>query len=67
MVDYSSQEPKMRVGKHAEKIDINDFKKFINSTIPYDFDVMLEIKDKEKSALKALKFLKKDIRLIKNI
>ena len=67
MVDYSSQEPNMRAGKHAEKINLNDFKKFINSTKPYDFDIMLEIKDKEKSAIKAVKILKKDIRYLKNI
>ena len=29
MIDYSSQEPNMRVGKHAETIDKNDFKNFI--------------------------------------
>jgi UV DNA damage endonuclease len=67
MVDYSSQEPNMRAGKHVEKINLNDFKKFINSTKPYDFDIMLEIKDKEKSAIKAVKILKKDKRYLKNI
>ena len=29
---------------------------------PHDFDIMLEIKDKEKSALKALDILKNDFR-----
>ena len=44
-------------GKHAEKIDTASFKKFLNETEGLDFDVMLEIKDKEKSALKALEIL----------
>ncbi len=55
IVDYSSQEPGERTGKHAETIDIKDFKKFLNQSVGFDFDIMLEIKDKEKSATKAIK------------
>jgi len=62
MVDYSSQEPGEKDGRHAETIDIEDFKRFISGSKPVDFDVMLEIKDKEKSAKKALKILRKDNR-----
>ena len=58
MVDYSSQEPDAKFGKHAEHIDIDDFKKFLNARKDLDFDIMLEIKDKEKSALKAIKLIK---------
>jgi UV DNA damage endonuclease len=60
IVDYSSQhsvngkESKVRKGKHAESIDLTLFKKFLDETQDLDFDIMLEIKDKEKSALKAL-------------
>ena len=60
IVDYSSQnsgkgkENKIRKGKHAEKIDLTLFKKFLEETQNLDFDIMLELKDKEKSALKAL-------------
>lgn len=43
--------------KHAESIDAISFKKFLRETKGLDFDIMLEIKDKEKSALKALKIL----------
>ena len=58
MVDYSSQEKNRRKGKHAEHIDERDFRKFLKETKGLDFDIMLEIKDKEKSAEKALKIKK---------
>jgi UV DNA damage endonuclease len=60
IVDYSSQnsvkgkDNKVRKGKHAERIDLTFFKKFLEEAQNLDFDIMLEIKDKEKSALKAL-------------
>jgi len=47
MVDYSSQAPGQKAGKHAKSIDANEFKKFIEDTEGLDFDIMLEIKDKE--------------------
>jgi len=62
MIDYSSQKPNSRAGSHSENIDIDDFKKFLNDSKPYNFDIMLEIKDKETSALKAVKITKKDKR-----
>ncbi len=62
MVDYSSQEPDEKQGKHVESIDIEDFKGFIGGSKPYDFDVILEIKDKEKSAKKAVEILRQDNR-----
>ncbi|MFA4850775.1 MAG: UV DNA damage repair endonuclease UvsE, partial [Methanoregula sp.] len=54
MIDYSSQEPGKRMGAHAEHIVPEDFRQFLNETRTADFDIMLEIKDKEKSALSAL-------------
>ena len=53
MSDYSSQQPRERIGKHATHIDLDDFKAYIKATKKHDFDIMLEIKDKEKSALLA--------------
>ncbi len=54
MVDYSSQHPSKIRGSHAQTIDLEDFSAFLTKTRPWDFDVMLEIKDKESSALKAV-------------
>lgn len=58
IVDYSSQEPKARLGSHTHHINQNHFRSFIEQLPEHDFDLMLEIKDKEKSALVALKLLK---------
>ena len=54
MLDYSSQEAGARRGVHAERIDAVDFRRFLRLSRPYDFDVMLEIKDKERSAAVAV-------------
>jgi UV DNA damage endonuclease len=55
MVDYSSQEPNGLPRQHSETIKIEDFELLLKQTEPFDFDIMLEIKDKEKSAVKAIK------------
>ncbi|MBA4461993.1 MAG: UV DNA damage repair endonuclease UvsE [Nitrosopumilaceae archaeon] len=57
MIDYSSQNPEGRKGKHCSSIDINNFENTISKLIHKDFDLMVEIKDKESSALKASKSL----------
>lgn len=64
MVDYSSQEPGKRVGAHAEHIIADDFRQFLATTLPADLDIMLEIKDKERSALEALGIARGDPRLV---
>jgi len=55
ILDYSSQMMGERAGRHTNHIDINDFKKFLKGLKKTDVpaDIMLEIKDKEKSALLA--------------
>jgi UV DNA damage endonuclease len=64
MVDYSSQEQEKRAGAHAEHIVADDFRQFLATTHPADFDIMLEIKDKERSALEALEIARYDSRLV---
>ena len=64
MVDYSSQERGKIKGRHAEAIDLDHFKNFLEMTKPFDFDLMLEIKDKEKSAVKAVGAASRDSRFI---
>ena len=65
MVDYSTQAPEGRPGKHAATIDVPDFIGFTEEAKPFDIDIMLEIKDKEMSALKAIAALEGDERLIR--
>jgi len=62
MVDYSSQLTSDRKGKHAETLNLAIFSGFLEETKPYDFDIMLEIKDKEMSALKAIEIASQDYR-----
>ncbi|HEX9262369.1 MAG TPA: UV DNA damage repair endonuclease UvsE [Candidatus Bathyarchaeia archaeon] len=63
MVDYSSQKPGGLAMQHADTIDLEDFNLFLKSTESFDFDIMLEIKDKEKSALRAIKWAANDHRV----
>ncbi|BBG23385.1 hypothetical protein IC006_0669 [Sulfuracidifex tepidarius] len=56
MMDYSSQEPGERRGVHAHTLSEPHFRDFLS--VVEDVDVMLEVKDKEVSALKAVKIAK---------
>jgi UV DNA damage endonuclease len=62
MVDYSTQAAGKPVGSHTASIDQRDFRTFLTRSRPHDFDIMLEIKDKETSAQKAVALAKKDPR-----
>lgn len=53
MVDYSTQDPSKRWGAHTESIDLDDFAALVPDLTRHNADVMLEIKDKEQSALRA--------------
>ena len=65
MVDYSSKKDNGSPRQHAETINIEDFDLFLKQTMPFDFDLMLEIKDKEKSAIKAVELAIRDERVKK--
>jgi UV DNA damage endonuclease len=65
MVDYSSQQVGARIGTHAQSIDPDGFRHFLAVSQPHDCDIMLEIKDKEASALRALLAASDDPRLQK--
>lgn len=54
MTDYSSQDPERRAGGHTQTLDPNAFIAYLDTLKALNFDVMLEIKDKETSAMKAL-------------
>lgn len=64
MVDYSSQQEGKRPGAHAEHIVPDDFETFLRNSRPHDLDIMLEIKDKERSANIALSLAANDPRLV---
>jgi UV DNA damage endonuclease len=54
MADYRDQEFGYRKGRHCTSIDLKDFRKFILQTRGLDYDLMLEIKDKQISTTKAI-------------
>jgi len=65
MVDYSSQQENQKRGKHAQHINRDDFIKFLEDSKDFDVDVMLEIKDKEVSAIEAIEIAQDDFRFFK--
>ncbi|MFP4162667.1 MAG: UV DNA damage repair endonuclease UvsE [Chitinispirillaceae bacterium] len=58
MLDYSSQNPNGRRGSHIEHINARHFRSFLEVLGNTSADIMLEIKDKEKSACRAERMLK---------
>lgn len=67
MIDYSSQQPHMRKGKHAETINQSHFTNFLQKSKPHNCDIMLEIKDKDISARKAVSIAQSDSRLFTHL
>jgi UV DNA damage endonuclease len=62
MMDYSSQEPGERKGRHASTLDEEDFRELLQDISGLDPDIMMEIKDKERSAIRARKVLEEVLR-----
>jgi UV DNA damage endonuclease len=54
LVDYSSQDAEKRFGSHAATLDEAEFAGFLDRIAGHEVDIMLEIKDKNQSALRAL-------------
>ena len=54
LLDYSSQQQDKRFGSHAATLDEADFAAFLERIGTAEVDVMLEIKDKNLSALRAV-------------
>ncbi len=54
---YSTQDKNKRRGAHAQTLNKKEFKKFLKEIKGIDCDIVLEIKDKEKSALKAINLI----------
>jgi UV DNA damage endonuclease len=67
MVDYSQQQPQAAKGQHAQTLNPTLFTDFLKQTQQLDFDVMLEIKDKEKSAIAAMRLAQDDQRLQRSL
>jgi len=62
MVDYSDNQLDGLRTSHMKSIDSAHFQHFLTVSQPFDFDIMLEIKDKEASALKAVQMARDDQR-----
>lgn len=58
MVDYSSQAPSKAPGAHARSIDLDHFATVYPALMGRGLDVMLEIKDKEQSVVRAMTFIR---------
>lgn len=53
-IHYSQQNPIKRPGSHSESIRINEFVDFYHKLKRTDLDIMLEVKDKNLSAIKCI-------------
>lgn len=60
---YSDQDNEKKGGAHSKFVIINNFLEFMDSIKNINADVMLEVKDKEISALKCIYSLKEDLKL----
>jgi UV DNA damage endonuclease len=59
-IHYSEQDPIKKAGSHSNSIRINKFMDFYKSLNREDIDIMLEVKDKNLSAVKCINCTSKD-------
>ena len=59
-IHYSQQNPLKKLGSHSNTIRINEFIRFYESLDREDIDIMLEVKDKNLSAVKCINAVSKD-------
>lgn len=53
-IHYSQQDPMKKVGSHSSTINLEEFLDFYRSALTGDMDIMLEVKDKNLSAVKCI-------------
>jgi len=59
-IHYSQQDPLKKPGAHSNSVDINVFMEFYNGLDRKDIDIMLEVKDKNLSAVKCINTTSED-------
>ncbi|MFA5341280.1 MAG: UV DNA damage repair endonuclease UvsE [Clostridia bacterium] len=59
-IHYSQQNSNKKSGSHSSSIAICEFLSFHENIIEYDIDIMLEVKDKNISAIKCINAVSKD-------
>ena len=64
-IHYSQQDPLKKPGGHSETTKINEFLDYYQEIEGQDIDIMLEVKDKNLSALKCINTLSQDKRINK--
>jgi len=62
-IHYSQQDPLKKSGSHSRSIEISKFLSYYNSHNSKDTDIMLEVKDKNCSAVKCINCLAADRRI----
>jgi UV DNA damage endonuclease len=61
MVDYSQQQKGARTGTHTQSLSARGFAQVVRLCERYNCDVMLEIKDKESSALRGWAIMRREL------
>jgi UV DNA damage endonuclease len=56
-IHFSTQQPGKRPGAHSERLDLGAFERFAATTHDLEVDCIVEVKDKERSALAAQRIL----------